>query len=785
MTILEAVAQLMEEKLNALPSRFPCRVIMVKNIKEYCTLLSELKKISDIRVIQTAKIVPGADVLPKYDLLQASIYQNEWLILTGVSEYLRLFARKEASEPRFARIWRYQSPASSTGRIIIPLWGCEAQWFDPSLHLCDDLRQSDFYICCSESDEAEQKMEILALSIMFEKHVAQLENISGQLIYGMRDWFEYWSSPLSNNTHFVLLTKFCKQLVPMAGNISIRVMKDTISFLQEKMDGASILNEANCTEEMANELFAHALKGVCLDTAILQILNVSEFVSADVMGKWKSLSSDMRLFIPLWLTLHPENTYLSHCYGMCEDTTKIDQNLLHEIFNVRLVHPEWVLEYQKLAKAMPLIPDEQFFDKLNSIPEYELRLDYLTSGTREERIYLLRMVGKWMREDPSQALASQKLQQVYPQLYAYLQRDTEVYDNIIARYLSLYKAYKLENTLPTDEDAYFADFDTGTYDYRHSVLSDSSTLETVILWVDALGVEWMSLLLWSINKYCDVTVARTAIAQASLPTETRFNDQWNNMPIPSDKLDKLDSLAHKGIADEPDYYACIEEQMNFVDSICKRINTLLAQYHRVIITGDHGTSRLAARFFHVREGIAAPQKAKVLSHGRCCELSTDAPILTSTMRSVKHSDGSQYIVFTNYDHFKQSGFAAGVDDDNAIYGEVHGGASPEEMLVPVIVVDSNRKIPLIASWDNSSVKILQKKAKITLNFNRPVQQLAVKVAGIDGAVRSIEDGSSWAVILTGIKAGKHEALVVADQQIMTLPELKINAALGDGDGDLG
>jgi len=782
MTILEAVAQLMEEKLNALPSRFTCRAIMVKNIKEYCTLLSELKKISDVRVIQADEIVTGADVLPKYDLLQATSYQNEWLILTGVSEYLRLFARKEASEPRFARIWSYQSPASSTGRIIIPLWGCEAQWFDPSLHLCDDLRQSDFYISCLESDEVEQKMEILALSIMFEKHVAQLENISGQLIYGMRDWFEYWSSPSSNNTHFVLLTKFCKQLMPTAGNISIRVMKDTISFLREKMDGASILNDANCTEEMANELLPFALKGVCLDTAILQIINLSVFSDVDVMSKWKGLSSDKRLFIPLWLSIHPENTYLGHCYVMCDKTANIDKYLLHEIFRVRLDHPEWVAEHQKLVQAIPLIPDEQFFAELDSIPVYEFRLDYLSCVTREERIYLLRMVGKWMREDPSQALASQRLQQVYPELYAYLQRDIEAYDSPIARYLSLYKAHKLENTLPTDEEAYFADIDTGAYDYRYSVLSDNSTPETTILWIDALGVEWMSLLLWSINKYCDVTVPHTVITQATLPTETRFNDQWSNMSTPSDKLDKLDGLAHKGIVDEPDYYACIEEQMNFVCSICKRINELIVKYHRVIITGDHGTSRLAARFFHVRDGITAPQKATVLSHGRCCELPTDTPVLTSTMRFVKHSDESQYIVFTNYDHFKQSGFAAGADDENAIYGEVHGGASPEEMLVPVVVVDSNKKISFSACWKSDNVKIVQKKAKVTINFSRPVQQLNVKVAGIDGTASAIGNGESWNVILPAIKAGKYEAFVLADQLIMKLPELTINAALGNEDG---
>jgi len=36
----------------------------------------------------------------------------------------------------------------------------------------------------------------------------------------------------------------------------------------------------------------------------------------------------------------------------------------------------------------------------------------------------------------------------------------------------------------------------------------------------------------------------------------------------------------------------------------------------------------------------------------------------------KDSDGNQYLIFKNYDHFKQSGFAAGGDDENAQYGEL-------------------------------------------------------------------------------------------------------------------
>lgn len=75
----------------------------------------------------------------------------------------------------------------------------------------------------------------------------------------------------------------------------------------------------------------------------------------------------------------------------------------------------------------------------------------------------------------------------------------------------------------------------------------------------------------------------------------------------------------------------------------------------------------------------------------------------------KDSDGNQYLIFKNYDHFKQSGFAAGGDDENAQYGELHGGASPEELLVPVIVFDSIHELPLTATWKKDSIKFSMKK----------------------------------------------------------------------------
>ena len=783
MTIQEVVMKLQKEKQANVPSRFPCRAIMVRNIRQYCDLLSELKKISDIRLIQTQELFSNIDIMPKYENLKDPTYRDQWVILTGVSEYLRLFAKSEMNDRRFAGLWSYQAPANSIGRIIIPLWGCEAQWFDKALNLAGDIRQQDFYYDCMDARIVDQDMKLLVLSGKFEKYITKLDAMQGDLKVGLQDWFEYWLDPVPEKEEFVLLTKRSRSVTTTNGNISIHVISDILSLIQENMEGSSALTQANCTDEMQGILLEYALKGISLDAALLNILNMSTFSGRDIMGKWKTLDRNHRLFVNMWYELHPDDTYLYYCFSNLENIALLTDTVMLKIFKVWADKPDWVQEYRELVQVMGITPDSRFFKELEKIPVYEKRLDFIVGRSRAEQIYLLRLAGKWMRDDYHQVLASDKLKTAYPELYAYLNDSSMPFDNEIKHYMTKYKSYKLENTLPNDDETYFNGIQTDIYDMRYSILSEYVDAETIVLWIDALGIEWLPLLNWSLAQNCDATLINLAVGQASLPTETMFNNQWEKMSCPHAKLDKLDKLAHKGVVDEPDYYACVQEQLDFVTRIHHKVTELMEQYHRVIITGDHGTSRLAARLFHNRDGMPLPKNAKACSHGRYCLL-TKEDIASIPSTRVVTVDDNRYVVFQNYDHFTQSGFAAGADDDNAIYGEIHGGASPEEMLVPVIILNSNRDIPLNGKWDKDTVKISMKKVRLHIDFNKPVHQLQVRIAGIDGETIATADAKSWNITFKGIAQGAYSVQVYADNKIVSMPDVKVKPALGGGEGDL-
>lgn len=285
MTILQVIDKLNKEKQEGIPSRFPCRAIMVKNVQQYCELLSELQKIPDIVKVSPAELFSSADVMPQYINLTASQYANQWVILTGVSEYLRLFGKSESVNNRFSSLWSHQVPATSRGRIIIPLWGCEAQWHDRSLHLCEDERQNDFYMDCSSSDEEEEHMSLLVLSGAFEQYISQLSAQTGIVLNGLQAWYEHWADPSANQSKFLLLTNRHASIQTTEGNVSIRVIRDTFSFVQENLQDGYTLTKDTCPPEAQHILFEYSLAGKTLDDAILSALNMAAFREIDAMSK--------------------------------------------------------------------------------------------------------------------------------------------------------------------------------------------------------------------------------------------------------------------------------------------------------------------------------------------------------------------------------------------------------------------------------------------------------------------------------------------------------------------
>ena len=149
MKLQESIDKLKAEKVNKVCSRFPCRILLLHSREDYSNAVSSLKSLCD-RTVSLGELFTGADVMPQYDRLLETRKPDEWVLLPGVSEYLRLFFKSEQRSERFAKLWHTMVDASNTGRILIPLWNCDTLWYDTSLALTNDERQKDFVYSVSD-----------------------------------------------------------------------------------------------------------------------------------------------------------------------------------------------------------------------------------------------------------------------------------------------------------------------------------------------------------------------------------------------------------------------------------------------------------------------------------------------------------------------------------------------------------------------------------------------------------------------------------------------------------
>ena len=199
--------------------------------------------------------------------------------------------------------------------------------------------------------------------------------------------------------------------------------------------------------------------------------------------------------------------------------------------------------------------------------------------------------------------------------------------------------------------------------------------DTALLIVDALGAEYMPLIL-ALAEERSLGVESASVVTAKLPTSTEFNlIKWPiERKLPEIKA--LDNIIHNGA--EPHTTKPIEE--NFValldvfeTKILSEVAKAMTTYSRVILTSDHGATRLAACAY--QQGFSKTLTVSEIA-------SPDDWRYTSAVKGKKPGDdlwetlsGDHWVV-KGYDRFSKKG---------GKLHEMHGGATYEEMLIPFIV----------------------------------------------------------------------------------------------------
>lgn len=320
--------------------------------------------------------------------------------------------------------------------------------------------------------------------------------------------------------------------------------------------------------------------------------------------------------------------------------------------------------------------------KLNAIstsPDsggYYMAVKLLTPLTEVEHQLCIEWVAKGM-VNPSQ------IKSVFPQLYYYLQPFSLNSDNPevkwIFDYFDAYRYSKIADRINDNARKLLAKKNSNSVSFQgwkdnfktvKTVLHGRSDID-VFYWIDGLGVDWIPFIRNIVARYSKehVYLNEIFVATSDIPTTTSVNKEKLQSILPEgeslQKIGDLDNFAHSN----KKYPQYIIDEMQIVEkAICK----VLDEYNgkKIAFISDHGISYLSQYEDGMKiGGVEANHEGR---------LATYTGTLVEDDKYIKLEDGKTICSLT---------YQSIVDKVNKGHG-AHGGCTPEEVLVPIIIVSS-------------------------------------------------------------------------------------------------
>lgn len=322
---------------------------------------------------------------------------------------------------------------------------------------------------------------------------------------------------------------------------------------------------------------------------------------------------------------------------------------------------------------------------------------WLNCGSDAERAELLRRCGVG-------GSVPNAVKDVYPEVAAYLNPDPVFRDDALQDYFREYRNLKLSGRVTPEFYARAKrELPSPLVQSRDAMVqryvSDS---RCALLVVDAMGAEWLPMLVAQALER-NLGVEWLGPGKANLPTTTRFNNiPWPDGPRRLPDIKRLDNIAHNG-AEAHEARRAEENLAASLDVIGREVLPHvaegLARFERVLVTADHGSSRLAALAWQSEPRLAqtlACEQTPELADWRYRERAAYGGCPSDMEETL---DGTHWVV-RGYDRLPKKGGGQGF--------EQHGGATLEERLVPVVVFSATGQFMLKAETGGKRAQILEK-----------------------------------------------------------------------------
>lgn len=405
---------------------------------------------------------------------------------------------------------------------------------------------------------------------------------------------------------------------------------------------------------------------------------IFRFEEFDAYNKWLYLLC-LKIFGALG------NKYLTDAARRSSTVNELAAHIYEDILEVESNHRQFIDIYNERRSLLPHLsqyPDAT--DKFCKIvwSKEKKALAYLSDASTKEKENIISFLAKYGGGIGRKNIMD-RLKVVYPALYKYLS-DYSYGSPLLDRYFREYKYNKAINHISdemrdmVEEQAVKRDYNT-LLNPRSLVVDSLKVKDSVLYFMDALGAEYLSYLRDCFYENGFDFSAK--IARCDLPSITSINkdfvDVFNGYGCSVISKKELDEIKHEG-GESYDYESSklpihLIAELEIIDKLVNHLKGSLEKGKRVFIIADHGTSRLAV--INEQENKWEVSE-KGLHSGRCC------PISDVDEKPESATESNDFWCLANYDRFK-GGRKALV--------EVHGGATLEEVTIPIIEVSKRDK----------------------------------------------------------------------------------------------
>lgn len=617
--------------------------------------------------------------LPQIDALFRDVKKKGCFVVIGLSSYVMLLGKKRAEE-LMARL----QELSVAGHVIVLL----SHMKEIRLSRMQQDQHLSYRVLLLEGDPTPLPSIYLA---------SPEENSFGQLvlpnIQALLEKLEQYD-PVGGETSFAVRTSLHKEVFSES-MYSIRSSKGIYKELLRafpvlKGDLEESWGTKEDWERFAQEWKeclswgALAEKHFGIDAHFSAILE-REYEQADTYETWL-----------YWLLLKvqgaSEDAYLSYALGKSRHW----QDLWEHIFLSLSSLSFQMREFEKYCEGRKRLLEGQAIPA-TWVSEYQDAIAqkgrdaiwYLFAGTAWEEKMLFQCLADY---DYTKEEVMGVLKTHFPDLFAYMksftftmhQKVPERLVPLLTKYFDDYKWQKLMNHLTPDFKAQVNTLAEhrvyNQFPIRSLALSQMKKENTMMYFVDALGVEYLSYISEKCKTYG--LLLSIQVVHGELPSITSQNTEFMNADVTNIK--DLDALKHESQTynyEKQKIPLHLVAELKAIDGVLQTIRDglLMKEMKSAIIISDHGATRLAVLNDEEYGAEFIVGESKGQHSGRCCQVEEDPGIPFAA-----YENG--YAVLANYMRFKGSRKAD---------VEVHGGATLEETLVPLLQISLKPKDPMV------------------------------------------------------------------------------------------